>query len=107
MRTMSGMVVLMMVVSVLPAFAQNTTIESFSRAKKLAAGIYTGHEQAFYCGCAYSGKTVAFASCGYTPKGKPESARRLQWEHVVPAENFGRSFPEWREGNPECVTKKR
>ena len=31
---------------------------------------------------------------------------RVEWEHVVPAENFGRSFVEWREGHPECVTKK-
>jgi deoxyribonuclease-1 len=34
---------------------------------------------------------------------KQEQARRLQWEHVVPAENFGRSFPEWRDGDPTCV----
>jgi hypothetical protein len=64
--------------SVLPAFAQNTTIESFSKAKKLTAGIYAGHEQTFYCGCTYSEKTVDFASCGYVPKGKPETARRLE-----------------------------
>ena len=25
---------------------------------------------------------------------------------MVPAENFGRSFSEWRDGNPLCVTKK-
>jgi deoxyribonuclease I len=30
----------------------------------------------------------------------------LQWEHVVPAENFGRAFPEWREGAPACVDNK-
>ncbi|WP_415912972.1 endonuclease [Neptuniibacter sp. QD37_11] len=31
---------------------------------------------------------------------------KLEWEHVVPAENFGRAFSEWREGHPECVTSK-
>jgi deoxyribonuclease-1 len=30
-------------------------------------------------------------------------AQRIEWEHVVPAENFGRAFDEWREGSPECV----
>ena len=99
--------ILFIVFSVLPTFAQNTTIESFSKAKRLAADVYAGHEQTFYCGCVYNGKTVDFASCGYIPKGKPETAKRLEWEHVVPAENFGRSFPEWREGSPKCVNNKR
>lgn len=69
-------------------------------------GLYAGHEQTFYCGCTYSEKTIDFTSCGYTPKGKPETAQRLEWEHVVPAENFGRSFPEWRDGHPRCVDNK-
>jgi len=30
----------------------------------------------------------------------------VEWEHVVPAENFGRNFSEWREGNDLCVTNK-
>ncbi len=33
-------------------------------------------------------------------------AKRIEWEHVVPAENFGRTFSEWREGHPLCVDKK-
>ncbi|WP_409439113.1 endonuclease [Psychromonas sp. GE-S-Ul-11] len=31
---------------------------------------------------------------------------RVEWEHVVPAENFGRTFIEWREGDKQCVTSK-
>lgn len=27
----------------------------------------------------------------------------VEWEHVVPAENFGRFFTEWREGSPRCI----
>ena len=27
----------------------------------------------------------------------------MEWEHVVPAENFGRAFAEWREGDEACV----
>ena len=30
----------------------------------------------------------------------------LQWEHVVPAEAFGRSLRVWREGHPDCVNSK-
>jgi deoxyribonuclease-1 len=85
------------------AHAQNTRIASFATAQKLAAGIYADHPTTFYCGCPYRDTTVDFRVCGYQPKGKPDSARRLPWEHVVPVENFGRSFPEWRDGPPACV----
>jgi deoxyribonuclease-1 len=33
-------------------------------------------------------------------------AKRVEWEHVVPAENFGRTFSEWRDGHPSCVDSK-
>jgi deoxyribonuclease I len=101
-----------------PAHAQNTRIDSFAQAKKLLPQVYAGHQQTFYCRCAYTGKTVDFTSCGYHSKAeqhpgadpekarrKQEHAKRLQWEHVVLAENFGRSFPEWREGTSACVDK--
>ena len=31
---------------------------------------------------------------------------RVEWEHVVPAENFGRAFKEWREGDGRCTNEK-
>ena len=68
--------------------------------------VFAGHERTFYCGCAYSGNTVDLQSCGYQPKKNSKRARQLEWEHVVPAEAFGQSFPEWREGHPECVDRK-
>jgi deoxyribonuclease-1 len=90
----------------LPAVAQNTRIDSFNHAKKLLTQIFAGHETTFYCGCTYTGNEVDPASCGYQPKKDPDRAKRLEWEHVVPAEAFGQSFPEWREGNPACVDSK-
>ena len=27
----------------------------------------------------------------------------MEWEHLVPAENFGQAFAEWREGDAQCV----
>jgi deoxyribonuclease-1 len=89
-----------------PLFAQNTTNDSFNKAKKLMAQVFAGHETTFYCGCAYTGNEVDVASCGYQPKKDPDRAKRLEWEHVVPAEAFGQSFPEWREGHPSCVDSK-
>jgi len=85
--------------------AQNTTTQSFNKAKKHMAGVFTGHETTFYCGCTYADTTVDHASCGYQPKKEGDRARRLEWEHVVPAHAFGQSFTAWREGHPECVDR--
>ena len=52
-------------------------------------------------------------SCGYTPRNKYTKkgklnirANRIEWEHLIPAENFGRQFSCWRDGNAKCVNKK-
>jgi len=34
-------------------------------------------------------------------------SKKIEWEHAVPAENFGRTFSEWRDGNQACVTVKK
>jgi deoxyribonuclease I len=88
------------------AIQGNTTIQSFHKAKTLAREVFAGHERTFYCDCPYSGTTGDLTSCGYQPKKTRERAERLEWEHVVPADAFGQSFVEWREGNPECVDRK-
>jgi deoxyribonuclease-1 len=89
-----------------PLFAQNTTNNSFNDAKKRMAQVFAGYETTFYCGCVYTGNEVNIASCGYQPKKDPDRAKRLEWEHVVPAEAFGQSFKEWREDHPACVDSK-
>jgi len=90
----------------LPAFAQNTRIDSFNRAKKLLTQVFAGHAIEFYCECSHAGSEVDLASCGSEPKKDPDRAKRIEWEHIVPAEAFGQSFPEWREGHPSCVDRK-
>jgi endonuclease I len=40
------------------AIAGNTTIQSFSQAKKLMRQVFAGHERTFYCDCANAGATV-------------------------------------------------
>lgn len=85
------------------AYAQNTRNDSFEKAKRLAATVYADQPATFYCGCPYQDKKVNFSACNYVPptnlktRKVPKRPNELQWEHVVPAENFGRSFPEWRE----------
>ena len=52
-------------------------------------------------------------SCGYKPRNQRtkkgnvnQRSRCIEWEHLIPAENFGRQFSCWREGNPKCVSSK-
>jgi deoxyribonuclease-1 len=89
-----------------PVIPGNTRIDSFEEAKRLAPQVYVGHERDFYCDCPYHEKAMDLATCGYQPKSDRQRAARLEWEHVVPAEAFGQSFPEWREGHPDCVDSK-
>ena len=84
-------------------FPQNTQITSFSESKELLLEIYEDHPVTIYCGCSFKGKKPNFSSCGYISKKDNKRANRIEWEHVVPAHAFGQSFPEWRNGHPDCV----
>lgn len=95
-------------------FAQN---ESFSKSKEELRKIHRDHQITFYCGCKYNytnkDNMIDRASCGYVPRNeytkkgkKNERARRIEWEHIIPAENFGRQFSCWRDGASECVDSK-
>ncbi|MEG6502516.1 MULTISPECIES: endonuclease [unclassified Desulfovibrio] len=88
----------------LPALAMaagNTTNDSFSRSKKMLSQVYADHRITFYCGAEYDAQGNVTLPDGIVIPIK--RANRVEWEHVVPAENFGRAFDEWREGSPECV----
>lgn len=90
----------------IPAVSPNETVLSFHKAKKYLAEIHSDHRETLYCGCSFdeNGK-VDQARCGYVPATEGVRARRMEWEHVVPAHAFGQSFPSWREGHPQCVTQ--
>ena len=91
--------------------------ESFSKSKKDLRKIYKGHQETIYCGCKYNYKDkknmIDKSSCGYKPRNERtrkgninKRAKRIEWEHLIPAENFGRQFSCWRDGNSECVNSK-
>lgn len=90
----------------------NTTIDSFSKSKKLLENnvynLYNIKRNTFYCGCDYSSdKYVNKESCGFQDNWKYVSrSKKIEWEHVVPAEAFGNSFVEWREWHEECIDSK-
>ena len=95
--------------------AGNETISSFSDAKKkLENRVYKNAKErvTIYCGAKYDAQKNVKRPAGFklplNRNGEPmheKRARKIEWEHVVPAENFGRAFVEWREGHPMCVEK--
>lgn len=88
----------------------NVRVRSFSEAKRALGQIYARHRVDLYCGCTFElvgrGLRVDHASCGYVAVREGVRAGRIEWEHVVPASAFGRTFPEWTSGDERCVDSK-
>ncbi|MES2821751.1 MAG: endonuclease [Pseudomonadota bacterium] len=91
---------------VFPAVARDIQPpKSFSQAKKIAWTLYAERPSTFYCGCTYQGNRVDLASCGYTPRKDASRARRLEWEHVVPAWLIGHQRQCWQHGGRKHCTQ--
>ena len=86
--------------------AGNVWNDSFNKAKKTQEWhVYYDHRITLYCGAAFDEKKDVALPEGFTAPKHEKRAGKIEWEHVVPAENFGRAFPEWREGDAQCVDK--
>ncbi len=87
----------------------NTTLQSYSRAKKILENDIYRHQQeriTLYCQAVFDEKKNITLPPGFTTQKHKQRAQRVEWEHVVPAENFGRTFKEWRQGDPLCQDTK-
>jgi deoxyribonuclease-1 len=85
----------------------NDTIQSFSKAKKaLEKKVYFDHKTTIYCSARFDSNNNILPPAGFVTDKHKKRAKRVEWEHVVPAENFGRSFTEWRGGHKKCVNSK-
>lgn len=74
---------------------------SFHQAKKIAARIFSDHQQTLYCQCLYDRHhAVNLSSCGMQAADGIKRAHRTEWEHAMAAENFGKHFQCWR--TPLC-----
>lgn len=87
------------------AFADgNVWNDSFNKAKKtLEQQVYYDHRVTLYCGATFDEKKNVTLPEGFTVSKHEKRAGKVEWEHVVPAENFGQTFAEWREGDAQCV----
>lgn len=79
--------------------------DDFSEAKRLAQRIYSDESETFYCGCPLrwqGGKGIPdLKACGYQVRKNGPRAQRIEWEHVVPAHQFGRDLTCWQQGGRE------
>lgn len=85
--------------------APPTVAKSFSNfgyAKRAAARINADAPGTFYCGCQihWNGRkgTPDLDSCGYKIAHDPVRATRIEWEHVMPAWQFGHQMQCWQQG---------
>lgn len=91
---------------------------SFSAAKREAVNIYKDLEQdlnyatSFYCGCDinWQGKKGIpdLEGCGYKIRKQTQKVRatRIEWEHVVPAWQFGHQLQCWQDGGRKNCSRR-
>lgn len=82
--------------------------DTFAEAKvALRQQVYFDRNQTefgdLYCGCTWrwqgrSGGRMDLASCGYEAGRQPQRARRVEYEHIVPAWTFGHQRQCWQHG---------
>lgn len=79
-------------------------VENFSDAKYVLENyVIQDHRLTIYCDAPFDkNKEIQLPEGFFTPT-HTKRAERVEWEHAVPVENFGRAFREWREGHPACV----
>ena len=82
---------------------------SFSAAKRLSAQIYSANPNSFYCGCKIDwieGKGVPnLESCGYEFRTQESRSERIEWEHIMPAWQFGHQRMCWKSGGRKNCSK--
>lgn len=106
--------VIFVILCIFSSFAFSSP-STFTEAKKLLRqNVYHDQTKAgtLYCGCEWnwtgaSGGRINLSSCGYQPRSTKNISRaqRLEWEHIVPASNFGRARQCWQNGGRENCTK--
>ncbi|HEY5715781.1 MAG TPA: endonuclease [Psychromonas sp.] len=74
----------------------------------LESEIYQTHTErlTLYCNANFDSNKKITLPEGFVANKHLRRAGRVEWEHVVPAENFGRAFSEWREGHEKCENSK-
>ena len=102
--------------------AGNRYSQSFYAVKQVMLNkIYYDHLQTLYCDAEFDNfkhikkqqgfklpniRKVDFKVYDISSEELKRKSERMEWEHIVPAENFGRTFTEWSKGHKNCVSNK-
>lgn len=82
---------------------------NFQQAKTFAAAINADAPGSFYCGCkiTWQGKKGIpdLNSCSYQVRKNANRAARIEWEHVMPAWEFGHQRQCWQDGGRKNCNK--
>ncbi len=107
--------ILFFVLLTLAANAHADGFSNFAATKKYLARNLSEDSKTLYCDCdirRHGNKLVPDTTgCGYVPRlattrsGKPnERAARIEWEHIVPAWEFGHQLQCWQQGGRKnCI----
>ncbi len=87
----------------LPSAAAPAPLSYPASRKLMYSDVFYDHRETLYCGAEYDVNREVTLPEGFVIYSHASRAKRAETEHIVPAENFGRTFPEWREGHPLCV----
>ena len=82
----------------------NQEITSFSKSKRLLEDkVFFDNKVTLYCNASYTDNKDVILPLGV--KCKSKTCKKIEWEHIIPAENFGRNFSSWRDGDKRCISK--
>jgi deoxyribonuclease-1 len=48
-------------------------------------------------------RQIDLGTCAYKARSPSRRSNQVEWDHIVPAESFGQSFKEWRDGQSQCI----
>ena len=71
--------------------------KSYNQAKPYVYALFREHPITLYCHCRYEHKKINLNSCNMQSAAHLARAHRVELEHMMPAENFGRQLACWRE----------
>lgn len=78
-------------------------VATFWEAKNyLQDAIFFDHPHTLYCNAEYNDDKEVILPAGFNQEKYASRSKRMEWEHVLPAEHFGKQFEEWRRGHPDC-----
>jgi deoxyribonuclease-1 len=102
---------------ILLLFSVSLNALTFSQAKNKLKIIYKSQPESFYCGCEIKWQSKnklvpVIEKCRYTARNEltkkgnvNKRAKRIEWEHVVPAWEFGHQLQCWQKGGRKHCAK--